>query len=183
MPLFLYVYYGGLYNLIIMTKNKNTLESIKNQLDLASAFFSVIGIKTNIQIYFLTDYNGKKALTKNPSLRAQGDESLPSSPKRYDILDDVDPPQVVLAVIEKQTKYKHVENYEKNPKQAFVVTSPIISDDYGAIGSICFAGTTDPVLSSQISFEDFKVISEALAKSLASSLSLLSQEDLVEISK
>lgn len=166
-----------------MTKNKSILESIKNQLDLASSVFSILEIKTNIQVYFLTTYNSKRALTKNPLFRVQGDDSLPSSPKKYDALDVTCPPQVVLAIIEKQTKYKHLENYEKNPKQAFVVTSPIISDDHGVLGSICFAGSVDPMIFSQISFENFKIISESLAKSLASSFSLLPQEDLVEISK
>jgi hypothetical protein len=134
-------------------------------------------------VYFFTEHEGKKALTKNLLFRSQGDDSLPSSPKKYDYLDTPNPLQIACAVNKKETNYMHLENYERNPKQGFVVASPIISDQYGIIGSLCFAGGADPIFSSKISFENFKSITQALAKSLASSFELFSKEELVEISK
>ena len=163
--------------------NQKITESLKNQLDATCNMFAVMGISTNIQVYFLTEYESKKALTKNLLFRSQGDESLPSSPKKYDYLDSLNPLQIALAVNERKTKYKHLENYDRNPKQGFVVASPIISSHHGIIGSLCFTGGVDPILNSKISFENFKSISEALARSLASTIDLFSEEELLEISR
>ncbi len=163
--------------------NKNVTQIIKSQMDLTSKMFSVMGIKANIQVYFLTEHEGKNALTKNPLFRSQGDESLLSSAKKYDYLDAESPAQIILAVNERQTKYLSLEDNDRNPKQKFVVVSPIISDERGLIGSLCFAGSTDPILDAKISFENFRVISEALAKSLAASFELFSEEELMEVGR
>lgn len=165
-----------------MNKEK-IIHTIKTQLELTNTMLSILGVTTNIQVYLLTDHEGKRALTKNPLLRSQGDDSLPSSPKKYDYLDAISPLQVVLAVNEKKTNYKHIENEERNPKQGFVVASPIALEQYGTIGCICFAGGTDPILEAKISYSNFKLISEALTKSLASSFQLFSEKDLIELSK
>ena len=165
-----------------MQKEK-IIKSIQKQLETAGTMLGTINVVTNIQMYFLTEYEGKKALTKNSLFRFQNDSNLPSSPKKYDFLDATNPKQITLSVNENRTKYRHIEDTVNLPSQHFVVASPIVSKEHGVLGSLCFAGNVDPIENSTISFEKFTVISESLAESLAHSLDLFDEDILRELSK
>ena len=160
-------------------KNETIIKSIQKQLETAGTMLAMMGVTTNIQVYFLTDHEGKKALTKNPLFRFQSDKNLISSPKKYDFLDAANPKQIALSINENRTKYLHVEDMSL---QRFVVASPITSEEYGVIGSLCFAGSIDPIATGLITAEHFTVIAEALALSLGYAFEILNQDELREIS-
>ena len=163
--------------------NEKCIQNIKSQLDIAGTTLGILNIKTNIQVYFLTNYENKQALTKNVIFRFQGDDKLPSSSKKYDFLDSLKPLQITKSVNEKTTKYLHITDDVRHPKQGFVVASPIVSQEYGIIGSLCFAGGEDPVLDKLISEERFTMVAEVLSKSLATSFEFFSKDELEELAK
>ena len=161
-------------------KNEKLIQSIKNQLEVTGRTLASFGIITNIQVYFLTMHEGKKALTKNPLFRFQSDKNLASSPKKYDFLDTANPKQIALSVNENRTKYRHVEDL---PPQHFVVASPILSEAHGVIGSLCFAGNVDPIADGLITVEHFTTVAEALALSLGCAFEIFSQEEVEELAR
>ena len=161
-------------------KNEKLIQSIQKQLETTGKILSVMGITTNIQLYFLTDHEGKKALTKNPLFRFQSDKNLASSPKKYDFLDATNPKQIAVSINENRTKYRHVEDL---PPQHFVVASPIVTQEYGVVGSLCFAGNVDPIADSLITVEHFTTVAEALALSLGCAFEIFSQGEVEELAR
>ena len=169
---------------MIKTLDKN-LERIKSVLDLSGLTLKTFGINLNIQIYFLTVHDNKKALTKNKDFRSSNDTNLPEAEKIYHYLegDFASGAQVALAITEDVQKYLCGAETITSRGQRFVLATPIKSSEGEALGVLCFSSAECPVYHDKIKLDEIRAIGNSMSKTISLVLDSYTAEQLTNISE